>query len=45
MDISPEELSEFHKKFFILLNLAVGGTYAGRSDATTKFIQYMNSDW
>ena len=43
--ITSKELSEFHKEFFILLNLAVGGTYAGRPDSTTKFPQYMYIDW
>ncbi len=45
MDISPDELSEFHKEFFILLNIAVGGTYAGRPNDTTIFPQYMYVDW
>lgn len=43
--ISSDELSEFHEEFFILLNLAVGGTYAGRPDASSKFPQYMYVDW
>ena len=43
--ITADALSEFHKEFFILLNLAVGGTYAGRPDTTTKFPQYMYIDW
>jgi beta-glucanase (GH16 family) len=45
MPITSDELSEFHKEFFILLNLAVGGTYAGRPDTTTSFPQYMYIDW
>jgi beta-glucanase (GH16 family) len=45
MPISSDELSEFHKEFFILLNIAVGGTHAGRPDATTTFPQYMYVDW
>jgi len=45
MAISSEELSEFHKEFFILLNIAVGGTYAGRPNDTTIFPQYMYVDW
>ena len=44
-DISTEEKSEFHKEFFILLNVAVGGTWAGSPDATTKFPQFMYVDW
>lgn len=43
--ISEDELSEFHNEFFILLNLAVGGTHAGRPDSTTIFPQYMYTDW
>jgi len=45
MPISSEELSEFHKEFFILLNIAVGGTHAGRPDDTSQFPQYMYIDW
>ena len=43
--ISAQELSEFHNDFFILMNLAVGGTYAGYPDSTTTFPQYMYIDW
>ena len=43
--ISDNERSEFHKEFFILLNLAVGGTYAGRPDSTSPFPQYVFIDW
>jgi beta-glucanase (GH16 family) len=45
MPITADELSEFHNDFFILLNIAVGGTFAGRPDATSKFPQYMYVDW
>ena len=45
MPISADELSEFRKDFFILLNIAVGGTHAGRPDATSLFPQYMYVDW
>ena len=45
VSITADELSEFHKEFFILLNLAVGGTHAGRPDDTTKFPQKMYVDW
>ncbi len=45
MPISGDELSEFRKEFFILLNVAVGGTHAGRPDATSIFPQYMYVDW
>ena len=43
--ISSEEFSEFHKPFFILLNIAVGGRSAGRVDETTRFPQTMYVDW
>ncbi|WP_299525571.1 glycoside hydrolase family 16 protein [uncultured Lutibacter sp.] len=45
MPISSDELSEFHKEFFILLNIAVGGKHAGRPTAETTFPQYMYVDW
>lgn len=45
MPISTDELSEFHKEFFILLNIAVGGFHAGRPDDTSIFPQYMYVDW
>ena len=38
-------MAEFHRDFFLLLNIAVGGTYAGRPDATTTFPQYLYVDW
>lgn len=43
--IDSEELSEFHEEFFILLNVAVGGKWAGRPDDSTTFPQYMYVDW
>ena len=45
LDISSEEYSEFQKDFFILLNIAVGGTFAGRPDDSSVFPQYMYVDW
>jgi len=44
-DITPAELSEFQKNFFIVLNLAVGGTWPGPPDATTVFPQTMQVDY
>jgi len=43
--ISDNKLSAFHKEFFILLNIAVGGEFAGRPDSTTTFPQFMYVDW
>jgi beta-glucanase (GH16 family) len=43
--ITSEDRSEFHEEFFILLNIAVGGTWAGRPDETTHFPQFMYIDW
>ena len=31
-DITPEQLSEFHQNFFIIMNLAVGGDWPGSPD-------------
>lgn len=44
-DISTADKAEFHQPFFILLNMAVGGTWAGRPDASTHFPQVMYVDW
>ena len=45
IDITDKEMKEFHQQFFILFNIAVGGTWAGRPDHTTPFPQYMYIDW
>jgi beta-glucanase (GH16 family) len=36
---------EFDQPFFILLNVAVGGTWPGAPDSTTTFPQTMKVDW
>jgi beta-glucanase (GH16 family) len=36
---------EFNQPFFILLNVAVGGTWPGSPDTTTTFPQTMKVDW
>ena len=36
---------EFDHPFFILLNVAVGGTWPGSPDSTTTFPQTMKVDW
>ena len=43
--ITSAERTEFHHDHFLLLNMAVGGTWAGRPDDTTVFPQYMLVDW
>lgn len=44
-DISSDEYTEFQRPMFLLLNIAVGGTFAGRPDETTPFPQKMIVDW
>lgn len=43
--IEEDQFEMFHKEFFFLLNIAVGGTYSGRPDETSKFPEYMYIDW
>lgn len=45
MSIDADEFAEFHKDFFILLNIAIGGRSAGRPDDTTDFPVRMYVDW
>lgn len=45
IDIRPAGLSEFHQKFFIILNLAVGGNWPGAPDASTIFPQTLEVDY
>ena len=44
-DITEKNMSEFHDKFYILLNIAVGGSHAGRPDDSTPFPSLMYVDW
>ena len=39
------EREEFHRSFFIILNLAVGGNWPGSPDASTVFPQALEVDW
>ena len=39
------EMEEFQKPFFILLNLAVGGSWPGPPDTSTVFPQTLAVDW
>ena len=43
--INDSEFSALHQEFFILLNIAVGGEWAGRPDITTQLPQVMIIDW
>jgi beta-glucanase (GH16 family) len=43
--LAEEVYNEFHQPFFILLNIAVGGEWAGRPDDSTPFPQFMYIDW
>jgi beta-glucanase (GH16 family) len=47
VDISSQEngFETFHKPFFLLLNLAIGGDMPGSPDATTVWPQKMTVDW
>lgn len=45
VDVTPTGLSAFHNKFFIILNLAVGGNWPGYPDTTTVFPQKMLVDY
>ncbi len=43
--IDKPEMTEFHHKHFLLLNIAIGGKWAGRPDDTTPFPVQMVVDW
>ena len=43
--IEGKEFSMFHKEFFFLLNIAVGGEFSGRPDETSEFPEHMCVDW
>lgn len=45
IDITPPGLDEFHKPFYFILNVAVGGTWPGSPDASTIFPQEMKVDY
>jgi len=45
IDITPAGLAAFHKKFFIILNLAVGGAWPGNPDLSTVFPQKYYIDY
>ena len=43
--LSPTEQWVFDKPFFLILNLAVGGSWPGSPNATTAFPAKMLVDW
>jgi beta-glucanase (GH16 family) len=43
--IDPDTMEEFLNDFFIILNVAVGGSLAGVPDTTTQWTQSMYVDW
>lgn len=45
LDITDNKYYAFHKDFFLLLNIAVGGAHAGYPDDTTPLPQEMIVDW
>jgi beta-glucanase (GH16 family) len=45
LSITPASMTEFHKEFFFILNLAVGGNWPGYPDTTTVFPQTMEVDY
>ncbi|HBW85781.1 MAG TPA: glycoside hydrolase [Crocinitomicaceae bacterium] len=45
LDVTPAELSEFQEKFFLIMNVAVGGNWPGSPDETTVFPQTMYVDY
>ena len=45
IDITPAGLDEFHKPFFFIFNVAVGGRWPGKPDGDTKFPQEMRVDY
>lgn len=45
MEITSDEFDAFHKPFFLLLNVAVGGHWPGYPDSTTTFPQQMEIDY
>ena len=45
IDTTPAGLSEFQEEYFLLVNLAVGGDWPGKPDATTVFPQHLVLDY
>lgn len=45
LSITDPQMSEFHQKFWFILNVAVGGNWPGNPDQTTVFPQQMKVDY
>jgi beta-glucanase (GH16 family) len=45
INITPSHMTEFHKGFFFIFNIAVGGNWPGNPNATTYFPQQMRVDY
>ena len=45
IDTTPSGLSEFQEEYFLLVNLAVGGDWPGKPDATTVLPQHLIVDY
>ena len=45
VNITSPEMTEFHQNFFLIMNIAVGGTWPGNPDQTTVFPQTMAVDY
>ena len=45
VNTSPAEMAEFREKFFIIMNVAVGGNWPGLPNASTLFPQKMYVDY
>jgi beta-glucanase (GH16 family) len=45
MDITQNDMAEFHDEFFFIFNIAVGGNWPGSPDQTTLFPQQMKVDY
>jgi beta-glucanase (GH16 family) len=45
INITPTHMTEFHEKFFFLLNIAVGGNWPGNPNESTVFPQQMKVDY
>ncbi|MEM9079377.1 MAG: glycoside hydrolase family 16 protein [Verrucomicrobiota bacterium] len=44
-NITADTMQELHQPYYLLLNIAVGGEWAGRPDNTTSFPALMYVDW